>query len=181
MSTQMMASLRGFDRTLRSVQALLSAAGGVLVVAIMLSISFDVVGRRYFDSPLTGAYETVEKFLMVGLVWLSLPAVQRAGRNVRVGIIVEHLTPKAQFWISAAPNAVVAVTFAVLGWSALDRGIDRWAETTYNTVIPLPVGLSWLMMGLGLLATCLQLVAELLVPDLESDESTNGHAPEGPA
>lgn len=178
MRRQVMALIRGFDRALRGAQVLLSAGGGVLVVLMMLAICLDVVGRRYFGSPLSGTFETVEKFLMVGLVWCCLPAVQRAGGHVRVGIVVERLSSRTQYWINAAPNAVVALALGGVAWAALERGFDRWGDTTYNTVIPLPLGLSWLMMGVGLMATSLQIVAALLT-DLDSDESKVTHAPEG--
>ncbi|WP_148575846.1 TRAP transporter small permease [Nocardioides caldifontis] len=169
--------LRGFDRALRGTQVLLSAAGGVIVILMMLAITVDVVGRRYLDSPLSGTYETVEDFLMVGLAWLCLPAVQRAGGNVRVGIIVDRFSARRRYWLAAAPNAAVAVTLGGLAWAALERGFDLWGETTYNTVIPLSLGLSWLMMGFGLAATCLQSVASVLLPVATADEADLAHAP----
>lgn len=169
--------LRVLDRALRGTQLLLSAAGGVLVVLMMLAITVDVVGRRYFNSPLSGTYETVERFLMVGVVWFCLPAVQRAGGNVRVGIVVDRLPARTRYWLTAAPYAAVTVTLGGLAWAALERGSDLWGEMTYNTVIPLPLSLTWLMMGFGLVVTGLQIVATLLLPALNADEADAAHAP----
>lgn len=168
--------LRGFDQALRGIQLVLSAAGGVVVVVMMVVISLDVVGRRYFNSPLSGTYETVERFLMVGLVWLCLPAVQRAGGNVRVGIVVDRLSARTRYWLAAAPDVAVALTLGVLARAALERGSDLWGEMTYNTVIPLPLSLSWFMMGFGLVVTALQIVATVLLPVPRQDEA-NLHAP----
>lgn len=164
-------SFRGFDRVLRGTELIMSAAGGALVVLMMLAITIDVIGRHYFNTALTGTYETVQGFFMVGAVWLCLPAVQRAGGNVRVGIVMDRLSPRNQYWVSLAPTTAVAFTLAKLAWTALERGIDRWGDTQYNTLIPLPTGLSWLMMGLGLMVTVLQLVVDVLRPVLGTGES----------
>ncbi|QDG75981.1 TRAP transporter small permease [Labrenzia sp. PHM005] len=59
-----------------------NAVGTLIVLALVLVVSYDVVARGFFNAPFRGAVEVVQ-FSMVLIVFLQLPDVVRVGRLTR--------------------------------------------------------------------------------------------------
>ncbi len=59
-----------------------NAAGTFVVIALIAVVSCDIIARRFFNKPFTGAVEVVQ-FSMVLIVFLQLPDAIRVGRLTR--------------------------------------------------------------------------------------------------
>ena len=99
----------------------------VAVVGVMLSVlvgTVDVVRTQVFLSPLHGAIESITE-LMVIIVFVALPWVQRARGHIRVDLHYAHLGPLAQATLDALTAA------ASSGW--------RWqCSSAWSTLSPAP-------------------------------------------
>ena len=64
----------------------------VLSIFIMMCLtSADAIGRYIFNSPITGAYEFTEKYLMLTAVYLGASYTYRGGSTIRITLLVSRL------------------------------------------------------------------------------------------
>ncbi len=59
---------------------------------MMCLTSADALSRYLLNSPIIGAYEITEKFLMVAAIFLGLSYAYRGGVFIRVTFLVDRLT-----------------------------------------------------------------------------------------
>ena len=65
---------------------------GVLATFAMMSLtSADALSRYAFNSPIMGAYEITEKYLMVAAIFLGVSYGYRGGLFIRVTFLVDRL------------------------------------------------------------------------------------------
>jgi TRAP-type C4-dicarboxylate transport system permease small subunit len=74
----------------RSEKVLTSIA--VLSIFVMMCLtSADAIGRYIFNSPITGAYEFTEKYLMLTAVYLGASYTYREGSTIRITLLVSRM------------------------------------------------------------------------------------------
>ena len=80
---------------------------GVLATfAMMCLTSADALSRYLFNSPIIGAYEITEKYLMVAAVFLGLSYAYRGGGLIRVTFLVDRLPGKLKLFADYVAHAV---------------------------------------------------------------------------
>ncbi|MBU15945.1 MAG: hypothetical protein CMQ14_12830 [Gammaproteobacteria bacterium] len=97
------------------VQKALTACAVIVLFAMMLLTSFDVVARYVFNSPVRGAFELTEIGLAI-LVFLALPVATATGSHIAVDLMP---LPKSPVWrktLGLFVKAVIAMTFALIAW-----------------------------------------------------------------
>ena len=147
---------RGQGRLSAMVGGLATALLVVAALGVLLAVlvgTADVVGTQFFLAPVHGATEGITE-LMVIIVFLSLPAVQRAGANIRVELIHSHLGPRIQAALDALAAAAASVFFALLFWQGLEAALFSWriGERTMSAVrIPIYPAKFAVLAGVGVL------------------------------
>lgn len=103
----------------RLTQAL-NALGSLWIVALMLLINTDVIGRDFFHAPLRGVTELVS-LSIVGIVFLQLADTLATGRMTRADVLLDRLKRRMP-WLADALQAlyhlVGAGLMAVILWAA---------------------------------------------------------------
>ncbi len=154
-----------FARLLRGVEAMSRAAvwaGGLLTIASVLLISFDVLARKFFGVTVGGADELSSYAFAISTSWaLAFATLQRA--NVRVDVIYQMLPVRVSAVVDWLCLVSLGVFMAYLTWYAYDTVATSWiqdshANTTMGTPLWIPQGL-WL---LGLFWMCIVLAVMLL-------------------
>lgn len=102
----------------RLTQAL-NAIGTLWIVALMLLINTDVLGRELFNAPVRGVTELVA-LSIVGIVFLQLGDTLAVGRMTRADILLDRLK-RTTPWLAAALQALFHLVGAVL------MGVILWA------------------------------------------------------
>lgn len=139
----------------------LSCAG---VVAMMLLVSADALGRFVLDSPITGAYELTEDYLMVILVFLGLSHSYRKGAFVRVTSFTRFFPRRLRRILERVSAATAAVLVGAIAAGAFDTTLRaiRIGEFSSNLLqYPLAPAYALVVVGCGLLA--LRLLQSLFV------------------
>ena len=163
---------------------LVVAALGVLLA--MLVGTADVVGTQFFLAPVHGATEGITE-LMVIIVFLALPAVQRARANIRVELVHSHLGPRTQAGLDALAAAAALAFFALLFWQGLDAALFSWrmGERTMSAVrIPIYPAKFAILVGAAVLMA--QLLVDLVAGARQAfggpvtDRAGAGGAPPAP-
>jgi len=109
-----------------------------LDLAAMMTLTFlDVTGRKFFASPIYGAYEVTE-FMMGVLIFSALPLVTARENHVTIDVFDHFIAPAIGRWQRVAVNLLSAVVLAFLGWRLwiLSASHLRTHEVTMTLHIP---------------------------------------------
>jgi TRAP-type C4-dicarboxylate transport system permease small subunit len=104
----------------------------------MMALTFlDVTGRKFFASPIYGAYEVTE-FMMGVLIFSALPLVTAREGHVTIDVFDHFIAPDIGRWQRAAVNLLSTVVLAFLGWRLwiLSASHLRTHEVTMTLHIP---------------------------------------------
>ena len=106
----------------------MNALGTVWILALMVLINADVIGRDVFATPVRGVTELVA-LSIVGIVFLQLADTLRAGRFTRADVLLERLQ-RTRPMIADALHAVFHLVGAALmlvilwaGWEPLVESV----------------------------------------------------------
>lgn len=153
----------------------LTIVAGIAMLAMMLHIVADVVGRMVFNHPLNGTTEIVSGYDMVIVIFFPLAYVTRHGGHIMVELFTRKW-PKRR--IAALDAAVGAICLALVVWFtwetvtaaviAFDQN-EQW-ETAADLVTIWPS--RWFLpIGLGLMAVYMLC---RLIEDMRVALSRNG-------
>jgi TRAP-type transport system small permease protein len=134
-----------FDRAVVPALGIVAAA---LMFCLMLLTCVDVVGRYFFNKPVTGGFEMTE-MLLAALIFAGLPLVSLRGDHITVDLL-DPVTPEWLFRIQHAAATLVGVACTgYLAWRLWLRA-DELAlrgETTSQ----LGFRIAWLTWAMSLL------------------------------
>lgn len=107
------------------------------LAAMMLLTFTDVMGRKFFSSPIYGAYEITE-FMMGVLIFSALPLVTARENHVTIDVFDHFIAPHIGRWQRVAVNVISTCVLAVLGWRlwVLAASHLRTNEVTMTLHIP---------------------------------------------
>ena len=113
--------LRLFHRLLSALNLL----GAFWVVLLMVLITADVVGRAFFNSPLTGVPEIV-KISVVGLVWAMMAHTLKIDAHLRSTIFLSRMPDPVRRAVEMLGCALGAIMFGLIVYSGWDQMIEAW-------------------------------------------------------
>jgi TRAP-type C4-dicarboxylate transport system permease small subunit len=125
--------IRIFHRLL----SLLNMLGAMWVVALMLLIVVDVIGRA-FGSPLFGVPEIV-KISVVGLVWCMMPHTLKIGAHLRSTVLLDRMPPGGQRAVEVLSCLLGITMFALIVYSGWDKMIEAWEIGEFEGEEPMRV------------------------------------------
>jgi len=139
--------------------SLLNACGTLWILALMLLISTDVVGRAFFKRPVSGVPEMVS-LSIVGIVFLQLASTLRAKRMTRSDMLLAVLwkrAPRSALLLDAAFQLAGALTVFVIFRASYPRFITAWQRHEFVGAVGHFTAPTWpikliLMVGSGALA-----------------------------
>ncbi len=152
-------------RLLRSAETLSLGAvwfGGVLTLASVFLIGFDVIARKFFGFTTGGADELSGYAFAISTSWaLAFVVLQRG--NVRVDVLYQHLPVRVAALLDWISLVALAVFMVILTYYASFVAETSWlqssaANTPLGTPLWVPQGL-WLI---GLAWMCLVLTLMLI-------------------
>lgn len=124
-------------RMVDAVTGALNVAGTLLIVAVMLLVNADVIGRGAFNAPVSGVPEMVSMSI-VAIVFLQISQTFRQGRLTRTDLLpgmLERRSPRAR----AGLELVFSVAAVALVWQIIAASVPllqkAWARSTYEGTI----------------------------------------------
>jgi TRAP-type C4-dicarboxylate transport system permease small subunit len=149
-----------FDRAVAPALGLIAAA---LLFGLMLLTCVDVVGRYFFNRPVTGGFEMTE-LLLAALIFAGLPLVTLRSEHIVVDLL-DPVTPDRLFRIQHALATLIgAICTGYLAWRLGLRAEELASRG--ETTSQLGFRLAWLTWAMSLLMalTALALVAVMFRP-----------------
>lgn len=155
----------GARRILDIGDRIFMAIAVLAVVAMVVSVTADAIGRYLFSNPLSGNYEFTSLFAMVALTFMGMPRTYATGGHIRLEVFAPALS-RIPWHLSERLNVLFgAVAFGLLAWVSGQEAIHKFAvrETTLGT-IQFPIYWSYVWVPLGSAWLTLRLVLELFFP-----------------
>jgi len=148
-----------FDR----LTGAMNAVGTVWILALMILISADVVGRGAFGRPINGVPEMVSLSIL-GIVFLQLANTLSVGRLTRSDALIGALRrrfPRGGDLLDAVFHLLGAALMAIVLWSAWPKFVRSWERGEFvgavgNFTAPTwPINLIVIVGGAALMLTFL--------------------------
>ena len=134
---------------------------GWMLSIIMLLLIVDVACRT-FATPVMGVAE-LAMFVMVGTVYAGLANCEMEHGHVRVGSLVELLSPRHQKWAMALTYMVAIGTIGIATWAICD---NAWASFVDGEgiagAVSYPLYPVKFVMATGMILYTLQLILNLI-------------------
>ncbi len=148
-------------RWLSRVEVALLSLGVLATFAMMCLTSADACSRYLFNSPILGALDITEKYLMVASIFLGLSYAYRGGLFIRVTFLVDRLSGKpriaAEYFSHLVTLAFCIVILIATGQQAL-RGLS---DDTELSTLPIRVGPAYSLVPVGFLALTVLMLNDL--------------------
>lgn len=107
-------------------EKVIGAIAGVALLAMMVLVFTDVIGRYVLGSPIAGAYQ-LGSILMVVLLFGSLPIVSMREAHLTVGLTEGQFRGRAKDFQRFGINLLGAILMGVVCWRL-------WAQGQYFTI-----------------------------------------------
>lgn len=125
------------DRGLKPLILVVSKIGAGILALIILSIVADVMGRYFFNKPITGVYE-ISAVMLVFVSIFSVVYCQYQRGHISIDVITGKLKYKTKNIFSLFTYVLYVVTFALLTFQMTRKAISEWETGSLirNTEIP---------------------------------------------
>lgn len=131
--------LRGVvQKFLSLLDFIVGGAVTAALIALIVIIFANVVGRYGFNSSITWASEAAQ-WLFVVVIFLAVPLAHRTRMHLSIGLLVDHLPPRARVIAETLSDIITAYTTIMLlfgGWSIIQMvggvnyalGLPSWVK-----------------------------------------------------
>jgi TRAP-type C4-dicarboxylate transport system permease small subunit len=156
-------TLEKLDRIVERISYYAIYVAGVITLFMAAATTFGVIMRYVFHRPEHFTYE-IGIFCLISSVTLSLPYIQKEGRNLRADFFSNRFPPRAQGILLNILVPVIALIYLIpLIWKSLEDASYSLGigERTYSAWAP-PVGPMKLLVPIGAALLSLVLIVQLI-------------------
>nr|WP_325253943.1 TRAP transporter small permease [Amylibacter sp.] len=157
--------LSRLDRMLLPVERFCALISGIAVFSLMFLAAYSVIGRKFFNSPLSGYVDYIEAAMPL-IAIMGVSYVQRDGTHIRMDIVVAALKGRVLWLIECLTVVIMLVLMIALVWGAwahFDRSFDLTKplfSRDSSIDIGLPIWPSKLVVPIAFSVLCLRLVLQ---------------------
>jgi TRAP-type C4-dicarboxylate transport system permease small subunit len=167
------------EKGLQWIEKGLLYLGMVALFAMMCLTTVDAVWRYLFNSPITGAYEITEKYLMLTTIFLGMSYTYRGSGLIRVTILMDRMPKSVKIPINHLAQVFSIVYCAVLIVGTYQYAVRLYHQgTTLASIYSAPQWIGAAVIPIGLLLMGLFLVIDL--PRVQKGKSAMFQEEEGP-
>jgi TRAP-type C4-dicarboxylate transport system permease small subunit len=149
------------EKIMTVVETVFTAIAALCTALMMLLTSADAFSRYALNSPLLGAYEITEKYLMVAAIFLGLAYAYHGGAFIRVTFLVDRLSGSARLAADYFAYLVTLGFALVIMYATAQQSLRSLNDATTLNTLPIPTGPAYCIVPLGFLAMTLLLIADL--------------------
>ena len=113
--------------------AVLSSIGTLWIGVLMALVVADVLGRNFFDAPITGVAEIAGRSV-VAIVFLQVSAAIMQGRLTRADFLIRRIggaSPRAVQVLEFLFALTGAIVFALIVWASWHKAVEAWVSSEY--------------------------------------------------
>jgi TRAP-type C4-dicarboxylate transport system permease small subunit len=150
------------EKGIKKASSILNAIGMVILLALMLLGTADVLGRYLFNKPITGAVE-MGQVMLAAMVFFAWGYTQVAKGHVNVELFTSRLRPRALATANFFAYFAGLVLFSLIVWhGALVAKVYWEGGRLVAAVVRWPLAPFQLLVSLGALVLCLVFIIQML-------------------
>jgi TRAP-type C4-dicarboxylate transport system permease small subunit len=153
--------MKTIGKLLALCELVLMAVAIAATAIMMLLTSADALFRYAFNSPILGAYEITEKYLIVAAIFLGLSYAYRGGVFIRVTFLVDRLPGGWKLAANHLSHALSLIYCAIFIVATFQQALRSLSDDTTMTVLPILVGPAYMLVPIGFLAMLILMLADL--------------------
>ena len=134
---------------------------GFATLAIVLSVTYDVLMRYFLDQPQLFVDE-VAGFLQVLLIFAGAAYTFRVGGHVRVDLVTNAVRPATRAWLRVVTLLVGVVFLAIVIWVTTQSAYTAYRYGRVSAVMLYPLWLPMAFIPAGLALLGLMMVGTLV-------------------
>jgi TRAP-type C4-dicarboxylate transport system permease small subunit len=140
--------IKAMARKIGSVNTWLAKAGGYVLLCMMVLTICDVIGRYFFNSPITGAYEITE-VMMVTVVFLFVGYTQAQKGHISIDFVIRVLPQKMRMAIDIVTHLVSLFILILIGWMNILRCLELMRINEVTAILHIPISPFLLILAIG--------------------------------
>ncbi|WP_366922088.1 TRAP transporter small permease [Metallumcola ferriviriculae] len=157
----------GFDK----IDKFLYRLGLWGIFVMMLLITLDAAGRYFLRDPIDGAFEFVQDYLMVAVVFLSMSYTYKTDSHIRLELFARKFPERLKRVFFYINNLLPLVFFFIIAREGWVKTWEAWVGNEFTIgVVSWPTYLSyiWIPVGVGILVLRIGFtVAEQVIMDID--------------
>lgn len=148
-------------RAQSKLEVALNFTGALVIFLIMLSVTAEVLMRKFANKPIPGQFDGTELAMAV-CIFAGLAYAQASYSHIRMGIVINKLKGRRRFLLESLGTVigiVIAVVIVYWGWQST---MDSFHSGDVTISTGLPVAPSRLFVPLGGLILAFRLFLQLV-------------------
>jgi len=135
---------------------------GLAILLLMMFLTVgDVVGRYFFNAPISGTFE-LTNFMLALVVFFSIGYTQLRRGHISIDVVVSRFSPRAQAVIDSITYLFSLGLFSLVTWQSAVYASRLFEGHNVSGVLSLPVYPFVITVAFGSLLFCLVLLVDLL-------------------
>ena len=135
----------------------------IAMFAIMCLTTFDIIARKTIGIFIPSLYELTEEYFMVILIFLSMSYIYKIGGNVRVTLIVNHISPRIMTKVNQVLKVLYLAFFIIMFIQGLLTALEvlKFKEVS-SSILGYPLAPAMFMVPIGALLVCVRIVQTII-------------------
>lgn len=138
-------------RMISRVISVLAMIGTLLLLAMVLHVTADVVCRYLLNAPLPGTIEIVINYHMIIIGFLSLSFTEEKNRHISVELIADLMPKSVQRRLDVLASFTAVAVFGFLAWRNWIEALKKYDIKAYVTqgTTDIPIWPAYFVVPLG--------------------------------
>ncbi|SDI98862.1 TRAP transporter small permease [Alteribacillus bidgolensis] len=126
------------EEAVNVVNLILHHIANIVLCFVMLLITFDVIGRFFFNQPITGSFELTELGSAI-LVFFTFAITHKYKEHIAIGFAVDKMPHRVRHIIEGCIEWFIFVVIAFMSWHILNEAIRTMGRNVTTSDLSLPV------------------------------------------
>jgi len=162
------------NRVLKKMEAtstLMASVGCMALLCMMLICTIDVIGRYFFNTPVTGAFEITE-FLVLILIFSFIGYTQSKKAHVSVDLLFTLFPRRLQVVIDLITHTMCLVLMGLITWMSIIKALELIEVGAVSPNLKIPTYPFVFFLVLGCAVMCIQYLVDIVRLLVDRKENT---------
>jgi len=149
------------EKTVHFIARCLNWIAGISVVAIMVIVCINVIGRSLFGAPLKGTVDILSQ-MGVLVIACAIAYTQVVKGHIHITLLLDRLPRRASLFINIIMDILGVILFLIITWQSILFTKVEYEIGELTEVLRMPVMPFAAIVSLGCLSLTLVLVTDLI-------------------
>ncbi|OGP67889.1 MAG: hypothetical protein A2169_07860 [Deltaproteobacteria bacterium RBG_13_47_9] len=149
------------EKVVSLVTRWLNWTAAAAIIAVMVIVCANVIGRGFFERPVKGTVDIVSLLGAIIIAW-AIAYTQVLKGHIRIDLFVEKLPPRIQSIIDSLMDLIGLALFTVISWQTLLFTKANFQIGELSEVLKIPITPFAFVVAMGCIALALVLLLDLI-------------------